>query len=101
MGDVKRWMLKAVCPQCGAEGRIREILLGMPMGDAFEAAQRVELILGGCMIDLNKPRRAHGCLDCGWEGAFKNGRVYVAPPEIMHPNSTDFFDEIVRKLLDE
>ena len=101
MSEVKTWMLKAVCPQCGAEGRIRKILLGMPMNEAFESAARDELILGGCMIDVSRPARVHGCLDCGWEGRFKNGRVYVAPPEIMDPYSTDFYDEIVRKLLDE
>ena len=42
MADEKVWKK---CPECG--GRLLEILWGLPMYEAFEAAQRGEIALGG------------------------------------------------------
>ena len=39
------------CPKCG--GKVLDILYGMPMGEAFEAEERGEIILGGCCIQID------------------------------------------------
>lgn len=49
------------CPACHSE-RVREILYGYPLPDAMDAANRDELVLGGCEIDESNP--SWRCLDC-------------------------------------
>ena len=56
---------KEVCPRCG-QRTVVDVLYGMPTHDAFEAAERGELILGGCVIVGDDPSR--GCTSCGWPG---------------------------------
>jgi hypothetical protein len=49
------------CPQCG--GRLVPIVYGLPGEELGEAADRGEVILGGCQPDGAK----RGCGSCGWE----------------------------------
>ena len=48
----------AQCPACGAPAL--EIAYGFPTPNTFEAADRGELLLGGCLIDREDP--THGCI---------------------------------------
>ena len=41
------------CPKCG--GDLLEIVYGMPMPELFEAAERGEVVLGGCCISNDDP----------------------------------------------
>lgn len=50
------------CPRCGT-GRLRPILYGFPTPAAFEAADRGDLVLGGCVISDHDPMTA--CPTCG------------------------------------
>lgn len=52
------------CPKCKSEHTAR-ILYGMPTYEAFELAERGELILGGCEIWPGQPD--YGCLDCKFQ----------------------------------
>lgn len=42
------------------------IVFGMPSHELFEAGERGEVILGGCVLEEVNP--THGCTRCGWEG---------------------------------
>ena len=55
------------CPACAAEAPVR-IAYGYPTGDMFEASQRGELALGGCVVESDSPTWA--CRACGhrWGG---------------------------------
>ncbi|WP_018609571.1 hypothetical protein [Uliginosibacterium gangwonense] len=50
------------CPTCGEKAGV-EIVYGMPGADLAEAAQRGEVVLGGCSINLEGPERQ--CTLCG------------------------------------
>lgn len=41
-----------ICPKCG--GKLIEIVYGMPAYETFQAAERGEVYLGGCMMDEYK-----------------------------------------------
>ncbi len=49
------------CPKCKSE-HVAPIMYGYPMFEAFEAAERGEIILGGCVVEMGNPD--YGCLDC-------------------------------------
>ena len=55
-----------VCPKCG--GKIVEIVYGEPTDELFNAAERGEVILGGCCIAFdekgNQIDPKYGCVDC-------------------------------------
>ncbi len=51
------------CPRCGSASI--PIVYGLPSGELFEAADRVEVALGGCEIQ-EATRRCVG-VDCGLE----------------------------------
>jgi hypothetical protein len=55
-------MLKKKCPACGSTNTVK-ILYGMPTHEAFEAAERGEIVLGGCCVSDTNPTRH--CKDCG------------------------------------
>lgn len=59
---------KYVCPACAQKTGV-DILYGLPAPAAFEAAERGEVVLGGCCIDLEGPERA--CTSCGHEWRIK------------------------------
>ena len=79
MSEVKNWMLTAVCPECQAVGTIRSMLRGMPSGDGFSLAESKQVILGGCLIEPGRDF-PHGCLECDWQGRFKNGKLAPTSP---------------------
>lgn len=52
-----------VCPQCG--GAPTKIVYGYPTYETFEAAERGEVLLGGCMVWDGRP--SSQCSQCGAE----------------------------------
>lgn len=68
------------CPSCG-QMTVVEITFGMPAPDMFEAEERGEVILGGCLLPgPDEPRRPCGCTACGWRGGFDQWDVAVEAP---------------------
>jgi hypothetical protein len=55
------------CPECGSVENVR-IVYGMPGPELFEAEERGEIALGGCVIGSDDPNRR--CVACGneWSG---------------------------------
>ncbi len=49
------------CLQCGS-GRVVPIVYGMPGGALIEAAERGEVVLGGCVVGDDDPEWS--CLEC-------------------------------------
>ena len=54
---------RATCPRCGVDAPMIPIVFGYPMPETFEAADRGELILGGCLVAGENP--THRCSACG------------------------------------
>ena len=52
---------EATCPNCGS-ARVVPILYGYPSLEMFQAADRGEIALGGCLISGNDPMTL--CLNC-------------------------------------
>ena len=50
------------CPACGSTDALR-ILYGYPTNEAFEASERGEFVLGGCVIGEESPD--YECRGCG------------------------------------
>ncbi len=63
---------KYICPNCRHRTGV-DILYGIPSHDAFEMAERNELPLGGCCIDLEGPERK--CTNCGHEWRIRRREV--------------------------
>ena len=63
---------KYICPACRLKTGV-DILFGMPSLEAFEMAERQEIVLGGCCIDLEGPERK--CTTCGHEWRIKRKEV--------------------------
>lgn len=59
---------KYICPACKKREGV-DILYGSPSFEMFEAAERGEIELGGCVIDGNQPERK--CLSCEHEWRIK------------------------------
>ena len=55
----------AACPRCGAFAPMLPIVFGLPMAETFEAAERGEIALGGCVVTGEDP--THQCTACGQE----------------------------------
>ncbi len=55
----------ASCPRCGSPAV--PIVYGLPAGELFEAADRGEVVLGGCMVWDEQPEWACRGVDCGLE----------------------------------
>ena len=55
--------LSATCPRCGTFAAMLPIVFGYPTPDTFEAADRGEVALGGCVITGEDP--THRCSACG------------------------------------
>lgn len=49
------------CPTCGLRGGVR-LAYGFPGPEMFEAAERGEIVLGGCVVGAGQPVR--GCVLC-------------------------------------
>ena len=54
------------CPRCG--GPLRPIAYGFPGPEMFEAAERGEIVLGGCVVFDDQPRST--CVRCEDDRAF-------------------------------
>ena len=54
---------KLVCPKCGSREAM-EILYGYPSSEAFEAADRGEIFLGGCCVSGDDP--LYCCKECDY-----------------------------------
>ena len=52
-----------ICPKCGSTKTV-PILYGYPSYEAFEAAERGEILLGGCEMIDGMPHEDYGCLEC-------------------------------------
>ena len=58
-----------ICPVCG--GKLVPIVYGEPMGELMEMAERGEVVLGGCCIEVDEngcivnPKWA--CTNCDYE----------------------------------
>lgn len=50
------------CPRCG--GTVLPVVRGYPSFEAFEAYERGEVLLGGCLVGEDDP--AERCGACGW-----------------------------------
>jgi hypothetical protein len=61
----------AWCPACESHDLV-PVVYGMPDLDAFEAAERGEVIIGGCMPLLSGD--VIGCPHCRWTGVRRRGR---------------------------
>lgn len=53
--------MKINCPKCQSS-HVAPIMYGMPSYEGFQASEREEVILGGCIIMPGQPD--YGCLDC-------------------------------------
>jgi hypothetical protein len=70
-----------VCPQCGS-GRLVAIAYGYPGPEMMAAAERGEVLLGGCVVSEEMP--LDGCADCNWprsESRAVIGEDLVAVPD--------------------
>jgi len=63
------------CPACSRAIRPIPIVFGYPMPEVMEAAERGELILGGCLVDGNEPTAR--CPECGTDLVRNRGRYQV------------------------
>ena len=60
---LERDNMNVICPKCKSS-HTSGILYGYPTLEAFEAAERGEIILGGCKIYEGQPD--YGCFDCDY-----------------------------------
>ena len=51
------------CPRCGRADTVRPIRYGLPSPSTEAAAERGEVILGGCQVGSGDP--THHCRACG------------------------------------
>jgi hypothetical protein len=63
---------KYICPSCRQKTGV-DILYGMPTELAFDMADRGEVVLGGCCIDLDGPERE--CTACGHQWRIKRREI--------------------------
>lgn len=90
------------CPKCGR--KLIEIIYGLPLAETFEAAERGEVILGGCCISSESP--SYHCNKCFVDYSKNLDRAYIS--EYGNPNGDEQYnisfrtsDEIVKKVLSE
>lgn len=54
------------CPSCGDSTSLRKVIYGLPDGPLDET----KYVTGGCCRSEKDPITS--CINCGWEGDFKN-----------------------------
>ena len=59
---------RMVCPECGNR-TVVPMAYGYPGAGMFGAAERDEIILGGCCVP---GLYSHGCTACGWRKRWDN-----------------------------
>ena len=70
------------CPACKQRTGV-EILYGMPTPELIEAAQRLEVALGGCSLTAGMPHRE--CTTCGHQWRIKRHRPAWLPEGVELP----------------
>lgn len=55
------------CPRCGGEAL--EIVYGYPGPDLFEASERGDVVLGGCIIEVDQPTASCTVCHHAWAAA--------------------------------
>jgi len=73
---------KYVCPVCREKSGVN-IIYGMPGYDLFLAEERGEVVLGGCVIDLDDPDRQ--CLQCGHAWRIKRRSISLPDSAVILP----------------
>ncbi len=64
---------KYICPSCKQKTGV-DILYGMPTLEAFEMAERDEIIIGGCCIPVGDGAE-RACTNCGHEWRIKRRKT--------------------------
>ena len=68
------------CPTCGTY-TIVPIVTGLPNPEDMEAAMEGHIILQGCIVYGDEPKRPVGCTTCGWYGEHLRGKtIRELPP---------------------
>lgn len=67
---------KYICPECKQKTGVN-IVYGYPSAELFEAANRDEVALGGCIIDNEQPDRC--CISCKHEWKIKRRALDLLP----------------------
>jgi hypothetical protein len=62
--DRRRKMTPQACPKCSSD-QVVAIVYGMPTPEAFKAAERGAIALGGCVVSGHDPQWR--CRRCGHE----------------------------------
>ena len=78
------------CPTCGA--RVLPVVYGMPEGPVFEAADRGELVIGGCVID-HFPMASHVCAGQPGHDLMVDRRGRLVPAETWDEVRDGWWDE--------
>ena len=60
---VRRVNKLPACPACGAASTV-PIVYGLPAGELFEAAERGEVVIGGCVVGRPGGDPRWSCPDC-------------------------------------
>ena len=66
------------CPKCKLKMGVT-ILYGMPGIELAEQAERQEIVLGGCVLELDAPERH--CISCGNEWQIVHKYEWIPPSE--------------------
>lgn len=62
--DLFRMNRRYLCPECEQKAAVR-IVYGFPSESLFKKANRGEVVLGGCMQEINAPNRH--CRNCEYQ----------------------------------
>jgi hypothetical protein len=61
---VPRRSVAPLCPDCPGSTTGVEVVFGLPSANLFEAADRGEAVLAGCMPPLDEPEPRWACPRC-------------------------------------
>jgi len=91
------------CPNCD-EGRALPVLMGLPGPEAWELAERGEVILGGCVLGPVHIDQPMECDSCNWSGLMIDGNVegnvgFVGLTELAADTNT--YREVIQILTTE
>ncbi len=67
---------KYLCPVCGEKSGVN-IMYGMPTEELWEAAERGEVAIGGCCLEIGGAERQ--CLKCDHTWRIKHRRQFEEP----------------------
>jgi hypothetical protein len=88
------------CPNCD-EGLALPVLVGFPGPEAWELAERGEVILGGCLLGPVHIDQPMECDSCNWSGLMIDGKIegnvgFVGLTELAADTNT--YMEVIRIL---